>query len=168
MILPSKLCLCLVWPFWSSITFYVSCAKIYSSHARPLFTWRNLWHVPTISHISPVRTAGGADGEDLAGPWGDVISGGQEAATQSSFHQLGRHGNNFEMMMVMIRVLKPGLLVDKEYISFIYWSWLPKVKGIIWTILLFATSSSASMNQTHEGESSSRSACAITQSGSFC
>ena len=31
-----------------------------------------------------------------------------------------RHGNNYEIMMVMIRVLKPGLLVDKEYISFIY------------------------------------------------
>ena len=34
----------------------------------------------------PVRTAG-AGGEDLAGPWGDVIYGGQEAGTQSSFHQ---------------------------------------------------------------------------------
>ena len=68
----------------------------------------------------------------------------------------GCHGNNFEMMTVMIRVLKPGLLVDKEYISFKYWSWLPKVKGIIWAILLFVTSSSASMNQTQEGESSSR------------
>ena len=101
-------------------------------------------------------------------PWGDVISGGQEAATQSSFHQPGRHGNNFEMMMVMIRVLKPGLLVDKEYISFIYWSWIPKVKGIIWTILLFVTSSSASMNQTQEGEYSSRWTCVITQNGFFC
>ena len=50
--------------FWSSITFYVStstnilhfgavsrfmCLQAHAhAHARPLFTWRNLWHVPTI------------------------------------------------------------------------------------------------------------------------
>ena len=154
---PSKLFLCLVWPFWSSITFYVSCAlqvRLYSSQFHMLahylpgdifgmsepFTcshgwcrwWRPGW---TMRRCYIWRTRG----RDTV-----LISSG------------GCHGNNFEMMMVMIRVLKPGLLVDKEHISFKYWSWLPKVKGIIWTILLFVTSSSASMNQTQEGESSSR------------
>ena len=155
MILPSKLCVCLVWPFWSSITFYVSCAlqvRIYSSHARPLFTRGHLWHVRTIYLFARLVPVWWRPGWTMRRCYIWRTRGRDTVLILSG----GCHGNNFEMMMVMIRVLKPGLLVDKERISFKYWSWLPKVKGIIWTILLFVTSSSASMNQTQEGESSSR------------
>ena len=40
----------------------------YTLHMLARYLPGEISHVPTISHISPVRTAGGADGEDLAGP----------------------------------------------------------------------------------------------------
>ena len=116
-ILPSKLFLCLVRPFWSSITFYVPCAlqvRIYSSHARPLFTWGHLWHVRTIYLFARLVP--------LVKTWLDheeMLYMEDKRQGHSPHFIRDRHGNNYEIMMVMIRVLKPGL-VDKQFISIKY------------------------------------------------